>query len=499
MSEAAAPKKPGFAGHAVTYAIGNVARQIVGFLMLPIYTRYLAPADYGAVGLLGFALALLEPFFGARLATAVPKFYFDAKSEDSRRAVLSSAIILTGGVSAITAALIAIFRHPASQALFGTQDYALATALFGINMLTQPVEYTGMMYLRLLERSRLFLAISLGKMMLQIVLNLWLVVHLKQGVIGVILSGVIASTATSAGLTAYVFFQSRPKFEFATTWRMLAFCWPLWFAGLAGLYIGSSNRLYLRVFESLGDVGLLELGSKFASIVSLLLWAPFGQHWETVSFRYHSEGRGAQIFPAAFIIISTLMLSAGLGVSIFAEPVINVMSDPAFHGAARTVPLLTLGLLLNNLVIFFYFSFFVTQNTRIYSYCHYLTAGIITVAYISLIPLWGLMGSVAAQCLAYAANFMFVWHWSRKYYDPGIRLGGIAIVLVIATCGYLCANVLLHLPNTIEDLAWKLAVYAAAMACMFAFMLKEVKRLNYEIYAEIKSLAHRFRMGALVR
>src|SRR5690554_5032844 len=101
-----AKKKERFAQHALTYAIGNIARKLIGFLMLPIYTRFLSPADYGAVGLLGFALALLEPFFGARLAQAIPKFYFDTKEQDQRRAIITSAIAVTGAVSAATAVLI---------------------------------------------------------------------------------------------------------------------------------------------------------------------------------------------------------------------------------------------------------------------------------------------------------------------------------------------------------------------------------------------------------
>lgn len=38
--------------HTSLYAIGGVAGQITGFIMLSIYTRYLTPADYGVIGLI---------------------------------------------------------------------------------------------------------------------------------------------------------------------------------------------------------------------------------------------------------------------------------------------------------------------------------------------------------------------------------------------------------------------------------------------------------------
>ena len=244
----------GIARHATVYAIGNVVRQLAGFLMLPVYTRYLSPADYGAVGLLALALALLEPFFGARLTQAIPKFYFLEKSERARQSVVVTALTLTGAVSAVTATFIWLFSGPTSELLFGTREYALATALFGLNMLMQPIEYTGMTFIRMQERSVLFLVISLSKLVVQIGLNLLLVIHLELGVVGVILSGVIASGVFGIGLTAYTLYYNRPRIDFGIGWRMLVFSWPLWFAGLAGLYTGSSSRFFLRIFGSLDAV-----------------------------------------------------------------------------------------------------------------------------------------------------------------------------------------------------------------------------------------------------
>ena len=85
----ASEKQPrSFLSHTATYAIGNVARRLVGFAMLPIYTRFLTPADYGVIGLLTFALALFEPVFGARLGRAIPKFYFETMNARHRRAVI---------------------------------------------------------------------------------------------------------------------------------------------------------------------------------------------------------------------------------------------------------------------------------------------------------------------------------------------------------------------------------------------------------------------------
>lgn len=481
------------ARHTAVYAIGNLARQLAGFVMLPVYTRYLSPADYGAVGLLAFALAVLEPFFGARLTQAIPKFYFLQKEERARQAVITSSLLLTASVSAITAIFIYLFRDPASELLFGTGEYALATALFGLNILTQPIEYSGMTFIRMQQRSILFLCISLTKMFVQIGLNIWLVVFLNLGVVGVILSGVIASTAFGIGLTTYTLYYNKPQFNKSIAWNMLKFSWPLWFAGIAGLYIASSNRLYLRIFGSLDEVGLLELGTRFASIIGLLIWTPFAQHWDTVSYKYYSENNASGIFQTAFLIVSTLLLITGLGLSIFSEPVIELMASEGFHGAAKTVPLLTLGFIFNSLIGFFYFSFMVTDNTKVFSYCHYFTAVVITVFYLLLIPAFHEIGAAGGQCLAYGISFVFVHYLSRKYYDPGINLHGFFRMVAIACVAYIISNFLLAQESWLADLAIKITIYIITCSVLAALCIAEVRQKHPDLYLLILRSASEMR------
>jgi O-antigen/teichoic acid export membrane protein len=436
-------RSPSFVSHAATYAIGNIARRLVGFLMLPIYTRYLTPADYGVIGLLTFALSLMEPLFGARLARAIPKFYLEVTDARSKRAVIWGALGLTAAVSAVTVLVLVLTRSAGAELLFGNRNYALVLGLFATNLLTQPVEETGMTYIRMQGRSGLFLAFSMLKLLLQLGLNLLLVVYWRGGVLGAVESGVISSIATGIWLTVYVARYVRPAFDWLLTRRMLQFSWPLWLSGVAGLYIGSSGAMYLRVFGSLAAVGLLELALKFATVVVMLIWTPFWQHFEPMSFGYYREEHGRRKFQVAFIVISALMFAGGLGVSIFAEPVIRVMASQSFYAAASIVPILTFGFVLNSLTLFFFFSLMVTDHTKLLSLCQYATAVVITIAYLALVPSLGLMGAAWAQCLAFGASFVLVRIVAARYYDPGFNLVPLAGFSLVSLAAYVCSNVLL--------------------------------------------------------
>lgn len=485
------PRSGNFVTHAATYAVGNVISRLVGFLMLPIYTRFLTPADYGTVGLLTFALALMEPLFGARLARAVPKFYFDAQDERSQRAVIWSALLLTAGVSAVTTVAVAAFSRPVSLLLFGSQQYRVATALFAVNLLTQPLEYTGMMYIRLQERSVLYLGVSLAKLALQIAANIYLVVDLRLGVVGVVVSGVVSSMAVGMVLSIYIALHKRPLFDWAMSREMLRFCWPLWFSGLAGLYLGSSGAMYLRIFASLNGVGLLQLGLKFATVVTLLIWTPFFQHWEPMSYKYHREADAKERYQVAFVAVSVLMFVGGLGVSLFSEPAIKLMAAPAFYAAAETVPLLTLGQIFSNLALYFHFGFLIAGRTRISSLCQYIAAGILTIGYVSLVPRFGLRGAVEAQCLAYAANFTYVYIWSKRYFDPGFDVVPIPIFILIGVIAY---EVAIHIPlrlNVGALIYERSVIFLLATVCMVVVALRGIRASSPEMYGAVSQSVRR--------
>lgn len=465
-----------FVSHAATYAMGNMARRFIGFAMLPIYTRFLTPADYGAVGLLTFALSLFETLLGARVGAAIPRFFAAAEDDRGRRNVIWGALFLASGASALSVIVLVLFRGIGSQLLFGSRIYAVALAWFAVNLVSQPVEQTGMTYLRLKERSGLFFWFSMGKLALQVCLNLLLVVYWRGAVLGVVLSGIISSVLLGLVTTAYIAVHEAPAFDWSTTRRMIKFCWPLWLSGLAGLYIGSSGSLFLRMFGTLSDVGLLSLALKFATVVVMLVWGPFYAHWEPMSFQYHKEEAdgGRRKFQVAFIVISVLMFAGGLGISIFAAPVIKVMAAKSFSAAAAAVPILTLGFILNSIRQFSNFSFFVTDNTRVYSLCQYGTAIVVTIACLLLVPKFGFVGAALAQAVAFVANFIYVHYISRRYFDAGIGLKPIVWLAAISIAAYLASNVMLPAGSMMLDLLIKSVVTLIGIALIVLVGIRSI-------------------------
>ena len=203
----------------------------------------------------------------------------------------------------------------------------------------------------------------------------------------------------------------------------------------------------------------------------------------------------------AFIAISALMFIGGLAISIFAEPVIKVMAAKSFYAAASVVPILTFALILDRLRTFFDFSFMITDRTKMRGAYQYGTAAVITIAYVALIPRFGLMGAAAAQCLTFVGTFICVYILSRRYYDPEIKLMPIGLFSLVGVGAYAFASVVSQIPNLGIDLLISRVVMLIATMLIALVALRAIGAVDVSMLESLPSPLDRLgrlRLGRLL-
>jgi len=462
--------------HAAIYGTGVIFRSLTSFIMLPIYTRYLTPADYGVIGLLIVSFIIVENLFGARLLEAVPKFYYAVQDEGSNslsNAVVSTALIVTTTVSLLSTLLLVIIRDEFSSVAFGSIEFGTVVGIFSITLLTSALEQYALVFIRLQQKPVLFVSICACKLVVQVALNIWLVVFLELGVIGVAISAAGSSFIFAIFLTAYTVNYTGLRFNRYIAAEMISYAWPLWVAGLAGIYIWTSSHYFIRVFGSLDEVGLFALAAKFASILMVGFWEPFFRYWQTERFNLYHKGDARAAFRSVFYFISTILVVVALGVSIFSDPVIRIMAAPEFHESISIVPFLVLGTLFSALVTFADFGCLVNGRTKLIARNTYVVALLITVLYFIAVPSFGFLGAAVGLMLAQATQF-FLAHWTSKHlYDAEISLKPLMLSLVFAAIGYWIANRWLVQENLWLDILQKLLVYLVISGGIVLILMRD--------------------------
>ena len=160
--------------------------------MLPIYTRYLTPEDYGVVSLLVVTTEIASLIFGLNIGAALYRFFFESDQVSHQNRVMCTAMTSAMLLKSLAAIFVVAISSSAADLVFGDQSYQLLIAVYAGTLVIDALINFPMMYLRALERPWTFVGISVLKLFLQLTLNIVFVVILGEGVVGVIKSTIFA-------------------------------------------------------------------------------------------------------------------------------------------------------------------------------------------------------------------------------------------------------------------------------------------------------------------
>ena len=189
--------------HSVIYGLGGLVSRILAVLLLPLYTRYLSPSDYGKVETLIALTTVIGIVLRMGISSAFFRFYFDSPEPAARRLVLRTSFWFTMGMATLGLLLGLAFSSQIAQRLFGsTDDRELVMAAFvGL--------WAGMNYeqltslFRVEERSVAFVSASLTNILVTVGATLLLVVVLDKGPVGVIVGNFTGTLLVYAILVGY--------------------------------------------------------------------------------------------------------------------------------------------------------------------------------------------------------------------------------------------------------------------------------------------------------
>ena len=234
------------AKHSIVYGLGMFFNRTVTFLLLPIYTRFLTPHDYGIKELVGLSTDVIGILLATAISGAIYRFYFEYDDIKDRNEVISSAIICIGIGGLIAIGLLSFStRTMAFYILDSTNLYYFFLISFA-SMWFQSLNNIGYDYLRANQQSVKFVVLSFIKMIISVSLNIYLICFLKIGVLGVLISTLIASIMICFALVIPLCFKIGLHFSFDKIKQMLIFGLPIIPSQLGAFIVHLSDRFFIK-------------------------------------------------------------------------------------------------------------------------------------------------------------------------------------------------------------------------------------------------------------
>ncbi len=398
--------------HWLVYGLGFVANRLVGFLLLPLYTRYLTPEDYGIKAMVVAGVDMVGIFLSFGLRTAMIRFASEAGGV--RREAVSTALALFVGVlgSGVT---LAVWQAEALAALiFGNEAYAGFLRLGLVTLLFMNLFDACMAHLQLRQRSGAFSAVSLSTVVVGVSLNLLLVVWLGLGVRGMLYGELITYFTVCVVLLAFTLREVGTTFSPVLARRMLRYGAPLLFTPLVWTLINQADRLFLTRHVSLAEVGIYSMAIQFAAVLYLAVIQPFGNFWEPAQYQIVQQADADRAINRIFRLVMSILIVVGFGAALAVEEVIRIMTAPPFWAAANLVPVFMLAHVTLALCLFIDTGLFVRNWTGYVAAVAAATACINIAANAVLVPIAGTAGAAGARLITAVAMVALSWLAARR-------------------------------------------------------------------------------------
>ncbi len=415
------------------YSIAVAAGRMASFLLLPVYTRYLSPADYGVLELLELTSFIFSALIGMRIGDALFYYYAKANTPELKQQAVCTVFLGAGLLGAVGGTVGVALSPVLSKMVFGSEIYA---AYFRMVFLTFSFSLSveaGFCYLRALDRPVSYVGASIARLVVGIVLNVTLLMS-GLGIYAVLWSSLLTTAAMAVylGGSALSGVRLQERFSRPLLFQFVRYSAPLGISGLSMFVINYGDRFFLQKFATLEEIGIYSLAYKLGMLITYIQ-TPFDVYWRSQMFSLVRKPNGDILFVRVATYLALGLAFVVLLFSLFTGPVLQWMVPSTFWGAAQYVPWIAAAYVIRTVGAHFRCVFLLEGQTS--KEVQVTAVGTLTclAGYSILIPRYRVWGAVASTVAGFAAMFAVGLWQAQKVRRYAYEYGRLAAVGVTTT------------------------------------------------------------------
>ncbi|HXR31925.1 MAG TPA: oligosaccharide flippase family protein [Solirubrobacterales bacterium] len=419
------------------YTAASIFSKLIAVALLPLYTRYLSPADYGAAEVLFAAVVSASIIVRLGVIEALLRFYYK-EDEDPDRVVATSFAALFW--FATVAALIALpFAEPISEALLPLDDPETgltpeqATELARISIAGLWVltlhEYLLTIF-RLEERARAFFVTTMLNVAAAIGLTVVLVVGAEEGARGLLLGSYVSGAVFVLGLIALHWRRVSLWIDRALLRRMLRFGTPTMPAELSLYALNFVDRIIIVRSVGLAEAGLYSLAVKFAQAVNVLVRG-FQLAWPPLAYSIRDDDEARRTYAAVVTWFVAGCSFVVTGMWLLSRWIVRALAAPKFFDSYEAIGLIATGVTLYALYMVLLVILGRTGRTEL----NFPATGAALIANVALnlllVPPLGIVGAGLALVASYLVVLALMYGFTQRLFAvpyEWARLGRVVLV-----------------------------------------------------------------------
>lgn len=416
-------------GNTVFYALGEIIPRVVSFIMLPFFTRFLSPSDYGIISYTNSVLVFLGFLGTLSLNSYVLRFYYEAKSEAEKRSIIGTAYMAIGlfNLLLVTICFIAL---PSIIDRFGIQipwnpyfKLAILTNFF-TSFSTIPLAIY-----RVRQEANRYIVLSVSRSLLIVASNILFVIVLGKGIYGWFVSTLLVSVPYFFIYAGIINKYANFKLSISRLKEGLKFSLPLVPGAISFYVLSLSDRIILERNESMTVLGIYNIAVTFTSALGIAIHSGYKALEPEVYNRYGTEGFYTFLRKTQKIYYIVIYLFA-IALSFFALEVFEIMTARPYWVGAKYVPILIIGVILNGQNSFYQCLLTAEKRTKLTGGVSVIGAIVSFTFNILFIPQWGAYAAATSYAISYIVMNL-VLYFSVNYPEKKLIVDILPLLCIV--------------------------------------------------------------------
>ncbi|HET7568190.1 MAG TPA: oligosaccharide flippase family protein [Gaiellaceae bacterium] len=462
------------ARHSAIYGLGGLVSRILATLLLPLYTNYLTPREYGRVEIVTASTAVFAIVLQMGIATAFFRFYFDEKEPARKLTVVRTSFWFTMATSTFGLVLGLVFAAQFSHWLGLGHDPALVRAgAVGLWAQTNYNQLTALF--RVEQRSAQYAVASVVNVLVTVTAMVVFVAAFHWGPIGLVVGNFTGTLVVYLALLGYRREQLGLEFDRALFRGMQKFGMPLVPSALALWAINWIDREFVVWYSGRAAVGIYSIAVKVASIITFVMVA-FRTAWPAFAYSIDDDAEARRTYSYVLTYLLAAVSWVALALGALAPWLVRLLtSKPGYLRAEKGVALLAFAFALYAGYTVLAIGSGRARRTQL----NWVVTGTGAAANIGLnfwlVPAYGFVGAAVSTAVAYTVLFVGMTLYAQSVYRVPYQWRRV-VTAVAAGVGLTVAARTPHLPFA-PSLLLVLA-YPLVLAALGFYLPAERRRLR---------------------
>ena len=469
------------------YSFGNLAQSAAAVLLLPLYTHYLTPADYGLLALMDLTILLIAKLVEPPLTNALNRFYYKPEYQARNGILLFNLLLVLVALTGVLAAAYWLSSDLLVRLLFqGDPALRHVVQVYAAILVLECLSSFLLTYIRLREWAKYFVFLSLSKLILSAGVIVYFLTVRRLGVASVIYGQIAGLCYLTAMVLPALLSKSTFRLSLSIVKEPLRFGFPMVISGYSNLLLESADRYILNVLTSVSSVGLYSFGYKIASLLNTAFIVPI--HQAIFPTIYQIEGNPGEqkrfiATTATYYYLTGIFMA--LGVSLLArELIMRLASSAEFWPAWTVVPVIAFSYVQHGLGRFFKWGALLRNKTFDLSMMVLVSAIVNIGLNFLLIPRWGILGAAFATLVAYEVWNGLKLYYCARFFDLHFELGRLGHITVAGVGLYVLSLFVADTGSPVGDVLIKLLLLSTypPLLLLTGFLISEEKSYLREMW-----------------